>query len=229
MPRFRCALSLLLLHLLVGTSFADAPDENRAAVEARYRYTVPGFFGDFKAIGSVLVVQKEGLRANRPSALFKPTVITDSRVVASGGGDLPLGGNLDGILKPGDQLHVYGIRSGEDYIDLDLFTVKAFVVTGARGATPLQATTRFQYAGGLGAVGSRQVMKDIAQWFRSEEEIRHAPEARETRTIHMGQTLEEVTAIFGAPEKKLLLGPKAVFVYRDVKVVFIDGKVVDAE
>ena len=41
--------------------------------------------------------------------------------------------------------------------------------------------------------------------------------------------MDEVTAIFGEPEKKILLGAKSMFVYRDVKVVFIDGKVTDAE
>jgi hypothetical protein len=38
-----------------------------------------------------------------------------------------------------------------------------------------------------------------------------------------------VTAILGAPEKQILLGAKTIFIYRDVKVIFMDGKVTDAE
>jgi hypothetical protein len=31
------------------------------------------------------------------------------------------------------------------------------------------------------------------------------------------------------PEKQILLGAKTIFIYHDVKVVFVDGKVTDAE
>jgi hypothetical protein len=49
-----------------------------------------------------------------------------------------------------------------------------------------------------------------------------------TRTVRLGQSQEEVAAILGEPDKKILLGKKAVFVYGDLKVVFIGGKVADA-
>jgi hypothetical protein len=55
------------------------------------------------------------------------------------------------------------------------------------------------------------------------------PAGRATSTIRLGQTQEEVTAILALPEKQILLGAKTIFVYRDVKVVFVDGKVTDAE
>ncbi|HCE69219.1 MAG: hypothetical protein A2X82_00720 [Geobacteraceae bacterium GWC2_55_20] len=229
--RFSFAFLSLLLLLPSVNSFAVTRDEIKSALEARYRYTVPGFFGDFKAIGSVLVVQEEGLRQHRPSALFKQNVIAGGRITASGGSALTLGGNLDGSLKVGDRLYLYGISSGDDYVELNLFTVKTFVVTGSgtRGPTPLQATTRFRYDGGLAGVSSRQVMNDIAHWFRTEEEARRAPDGTATRTIRLGQTRDEVVAIFGAPEKEILLGSKTVLVYRDVKVVFVDGRVTDSE
>lgn len=69
--RFRFALSLLLLHILAGTSFAATQEEVKSAIGSRYKLTVPGFLGGFKEVGTVLVVQKEGLRANRLSASFK--------------------------------------------------------------------------------------------------------------------------------------------------------------
>jgi hypothetical protein len=229
--RYCFSLAFLGLQLLLPStnSFAVTRDEITSALEARYRYTVPGFFGDFKAIGSVLVVQQDGLRDDRPAALFKPNVISGGRITAAGGGGLPLGRDLDGSLKGGDRLYLYGVTSGEDYVELNLFTVKTFVITGTRGPTPLQASTRFRYDGGLAGVSSRQVMNDIALWFRTEEESRRATDAAATRTIRLGQTLAEVIAIFGAPEKEILLGSKTVLVYRDIKVVFVDGKVTDAE
>lgn len=38
-----------------------------------------------------------------------------------------------------------------------------------------------------------------------------------------------MTTILGDPEKKILLGTKSLYIYPDVKVVFSDGRVVDAE
>jgi hypothetical protein len=227
--RFRIVVSVLLCYLSAGASFAATRDEIRSAVESRYRYTVPGFLGDFKAIGSVMVVQKEGLKAHRPTAIFKANVVENGRLVVPGGGNLPLGGGIDGALKGGDRIYLYSMRSGDDYVELELFTVKPFVVTGAKGAIPLQASTRFRYEGGLAGVRVSRVMDDIASWFRTEEEIRYAPAGTVTATIRHGQTEDEVVAIFGQPEKRVLLGAKTVYLYRNLKVIFVDGKVADAE
>ena len=229
--RFRFALSLLLLHILAGTSFAVTQEEVKSAIGSRYKLTVPGFLGGFKEVGSVLVVQKEGLRANRPSASFKPNVIEGRQVTMIGGGDLSLGGKIDPDLKIGDRLHLYGIRTGDDYVQLDIFTVNTFVVAGSgtRGPTPLQASVRFRYGGGVAATSVAEILADVGVWFKEEGETRQTVIPQATKTVQLGQTEEEVVAIMGPPEKKVLLGAKAIYVYRDLKVVFIDGKVADAE
>jgi hypothetical protein len=237
----------LLLHFLAGTAFAVTPNEIKSAVEAHYKLTIPGFLGNYKETGSVLVVQKEGLRADRPRSNFKPTVIERGQVVTAGGGDLPLGNNVDGNLKIADRLYLYGVRCGDDDVELRLFTVKEFVVTGSgtRGPIPLQASTRFQYDGGLAPLTVKQVMEDIGVWFKTEggakekaepvakDEAKAKDEAESenmaTRTVQLGQTPEDVIAVLGHPDKKVLLGNKTVFVYKNLKLVFIDGKLTDAE
>ena len=242
----RFAFGVLVLHLLAGTALAITPDEIKSAVESRYKITVPGFLGDFKEIGSVLMVQKEGLRADRPRSNFKSTVIKGGRIITAGGGELPLGNNIDGNLKIGDRLYLYGIRSGNDFVELRLFTVKTFIVTGTgtRGPTPLQASTRFQYDEGLARLTAKQIMDDIGAWFKAESVVRiyAEPTAKDEPkagnraesdsaavTVHLGQTTDEVIAILGAPDKRILLGAKTVFVYNNLKLVFIDGKLTDAE
>lgn len=248
--RIRFATILLLL-LTASTSLAVTRDEAASAVTTRYRITTPAFLGGFKEIGSVLTPRREGLRVNRPSKAFKPNVVKNRQLALAGGGDLPLGGVRDGALKPGERLHLYGVRTGDDYVQLDLYTVATYVVpgSGTRGPTPLQASVRFQYDGGLAGVTTRQLLDDIGEWLAVEGESRPAavesrpateprpavvpaePRAsgRATSTIRLGQTQEEVTAILGPPEKQILLGAKTIFVYRDLKVVFVDGKVADAE
>jgi hypothetical protein len=239
--RIRFAAILMLL-LTASTSFAATRDEAASAVTARYRITTPAFFGGFSEIGSVLTPRRERLRVNRPSKAFKPNVVRNRQLVEAGGGDLPLGGVHDDSLKPGERLHLYGVSTGNDYVQLDLYTVTTYVVhgSGTRGPTPLQASVRFQYDGGLAGVTTRQLLDDIGEWLAAEGEPRPAavesrPAAeprgagRATSTIRLGQTQEEVTAILGPPEKQVLLGAKTIFVYRDLKVVFVDGKVTDAE
>jgi len=60
-------------------------------------------------------------------------------------------------------------------------------------------------------------------------EPRTAADAGVTRTIRSGQSPEEVVAILGAPGKIFILGAKTIFVYKDIKVIFVDGKVADAD
>jgi hypothetical protein len=48
-------------------------------------------------------------------------------------------------------------------------------------------------------------------------------------TVEMGQSPDEVIAILGQPEKIINLGPKQIYVYKDLKVTFVKGKVTDAQ
>jgi len=176
--RIRCAATLLLL-FTAATSLAATRDEAASAVTARYRITTPAFLGGFSEIGSVLTPRREGLRANRPSKAFKPNVVRNRLVVEAGGGDLPLGGVHDGALKSGERLYLYGVRTGDDYVQLDLHTVTTYVLPGMRGPTPLQASVRFQYDGGLAGVTTQQLLDDIGEWLAAEGEPR--PAAVESR------------------------------------------------
>ena len=56
-----------------------------------------------------------------------------------------------------------------------------------------------------------------------------SPAPAATVTISLGQTTDQVTAAMGQPSKILNLGPKTVYVYKDMKVTFKGGKVSDVE
>jgi hypothetical protein len=47
--------------------------------------------------------------------------------------------------------------------------------------------------------------------------------------IEKGMTPDQVKAANGVPDKIINLGPKQIFVYKDIKVTFINGKVVDVQ
>ncbi len=48
-------------------------------------------------------------------------------------------------------------------------------------------------------------------------------------TIALGQTTDEVTGLLGQPEKIVNLGTKQIYIYKDMKVTFIKGKVSDVQ
>jgi hypothetical protein len=55
-----------------------------------------------------------------------------------------------------------------------------------------------------------------------------APPA-EPQQIEKGQTPDQVIAAIGQPDKKINLGAKQIYVYKDIKVTFLNGKVSDVQ
>ena len=53
--------------------------------------------------------------------------------------------------------------------------------------------------------------------------------AVESKTIKLGMGQDEVKQSLGNPDKIVDLGAKQVYVYKDMKVVFQDGKVADVQ
>ncbi len=47
--------------------------------------------------------------------------------------------------------------------------------------------------------------------------------------MELGQTPEQVEAILGRPDKTVNLGTKKFYVYKDMKIVFVDDKVADVQ
>lgn len=56
-----------------------------------------------------------------------------------------------------------------------------------------------------------------------------APGGAARPAIGLGSTIADVTAAFGEPTKTVDLGSKKIYIYKDCKVTFIDGKVVDVD
>jgi hypothetical protein len=52
---------------------------------------------------------------------------------------------------------------------------------------------------------------------------------QEPQSIEKGMTTDQVEAAMGQPEKKVNLGPKQIYVYKDLKVTFLNGRVFDVQ
>jgi hypothetical protein len=48
-------------------------------------------------------------------------------------------------------------------------------------------------------------------------------------TIQLGQTIDDVTNLLGTPTKVVNLGVKQIYIYKDLKVVFLRGRVADVQ
>ena len=53
--------------------------------------------------------------------------------------------------------------------------------------------------------------------------------AAEPASIEKGMTVDQVEAAMGKPEKKVTLGTKQIYYYKDMKVIFLSGKVSDVQ
>jgi hypothetical protein len=71
-----------------------------------------------------------------------------------------------------------------------------------------------QQQGGQGQQGGQQEQQQQQQ---------------EPQSIEKGMTTDQVEAAMGKPEKIVNLGPKKIYVYKDLKVTFLNGKVFDVQ
>ena len=54
-------------------------------------------------------------------------------------------------------------------------------------------------------------------------------EQAEPQSISLGMTTDEVQAALGKPQKIVNLGPKQIYIYKDMKITFLKGKVSDVQ
>jgi hypothetical protein len=221
------SLPILLLLLTPALALASSESEIRQALESKYTLTQRSkWSAEVTKPGTVLVVQKSGLQANTPRLTMKPTVIKNGQLEYVGGGSF-MGGDSGHTLKVGEKMYLYAIQTNPEAVTLIYGTVESYerMEKGSTKVQPYQLALRFEYDGGLQAVDTERVVKDVSSYFTTESEAASS----NVNTVKLGQTPEEVVAILGVPDKKVDLGKKLIYTYKDMKIVFIDGKVADVE
>jgi hypothetical protein len=81
---------------------------------------------------------------------------------------------------------------------------------------------------GGGQQGGAQQGQQGGQQQGGQAQQAAAPPA-EPQTIQLGQTTDEVVGALGQPDKIVNLGAKQIYVYKDLKVTFLKGKVSDVQ
>jgi hypothetical protein len=192
---------------------------------------VSAWTGSIGSPGTPLVVQQDGIVLGERGNLNKKTVIKNGEMISAGGG--VMGGGLFGggdsghALKRGDKVYLYEIHPNakKDGVWFKIMGVDTYD-TVKNGKTVQQhgdLLVEFYYDKPLAEMTSAEVLSDFGKWFKTEQE------ASESSTVKIGQTPAEVERILGPPDKRIDLGSKKIFVYKDMKIVFVDGKVSDVQ
>ncbi len=99
-----------------------------------------------------------------------------------------------------------------------------FVEVAAPAAGSPTRTVRLKCAGDL-IDGSIQG----AWWTKICKDFADKLQSQLPNTVTLGQSLGDVEAILGPPQRIMDLAAKKVYVYKDVKIIFVNGKVADVQ
>ena len=188
--------------------------------------------------GVILIVKKEGIKCSErgrgtegsKDLMFSSTYIRDGNVEQIGGlKGMFLSKKNEREFKAGDKVYATDIDvTSRNYVVFWLLSAEMFDVT-ERGTT---RPARFAAMVGFGftrewlqTATPEQVKAAIDPVLQTAAEM----SAPQTKTIGLGQTREQVEAALGRPERVVELGAKVMYVYKDMKVVFVDGKVTDVQ
>jgi hypothetical protein len=147
-----------------------------------------------------------------------------------------------GILEVGDK--IYPVKLEVD-LSKDEVRISFRYCTEATDDQPSSAykgDVIFVFSkGSLEKASVTQVEDTISEMFSVDSGNRRIAEQAPTQptdnsglpsapiSIEKGQSIDQVVAALGPPEKKVNMGTKQIFVYKDLKVTFIDGKVTDVQ
>jgi len=107
--------------------------------------------------------------------------------------------------------------------------VMEFVVQGAHymlkdGSGAMKAQTP-----GTGGAVQFERSQVLEMWPASSLVYEKAPATAAGFRIQLGQTIPEVVTVLGQPERIVDLGSKKIYVYKTLKITFLDGKVSDVQ
>ena len=227
----RFTVVLGLLAAFSATAWAGNHDALKEALEAKYQITKTGI--DRVRItqpGTVFVVQKDGISGDLASDVtFLNNKVRDGQVAQAGGFMAAMQGKTTSRdLKTGDKVYLFKIDVKDDQVQFFVITCDTYDVNvhGSTKQTRYKALLSFELGKDfIAAATPEAVEKAVDAVIMPEAEA----QAASTKTVELGQTSDQVKDALGAPDKVVKLGAKEIYVYKDMKVIFVDGKVSDVQ
>jgi len=227
---FALSTAVLVLGMITTASGGDR-SALEDALKSKYEFTKTGI--DRVRItqpGTVLVIQKEGISGDLSSDMsFLNNKVRDGQVAQAGGfGAMMQGKKTSRDLKVGDKVYLFKIEAKDDQVRYFIITCDTYDVNvhGSTRQTRYKALLSFELGKDfLETANADSVKKVVDTMIAPEAEVK----AANTKSVELGQTPEQVEAILGRPDKTVNLGTKKFYVYKDMKIVFVDDKVADVQ
>ena len=205
--------------------------------------------------GTVLAIKKGGIRAYPPGDnVVLPNTYKDGSVHAPSSlikkvwnfKDKGQGADNSRLLPTDEKVYVTKLQVDAKNDKVTLSLIECDTCNNVQLPSNFKAQIIFQFpkgyvsggadAGQVGDMISQVLVPDsgggdaqqAAQEQQQQQQAAPPPDPpKETQTIDKGQTEEQVVGILGKPDKIVNLGAKKLYIYKDMKITFIGGKVSD--
>ncbi len=251
-------LAAVLIAGAVPASLEAAPGGSRRVdieQQLQSQYPPTKLAGDKLRIaqpGSVLLVQMSGMFASPLNEFAFTNSYKDGRIKRSAASALIHDAKTSRELEVGEKVYLLKTEVKDSGI---VFSLQSCIACDGSEVDQVQmayrASLTFQFPKGyLETTDFAQIQRTIGQVFTfadrgnpsaqpgmdppapqaapPEPQPKAMPQA-EPAKIALGQTIDEVTASLGQPDKVVDLGGKKIYIYRDLKITFLDGKVSDVQ
>ena len=213
---------------------APTKREIRTELVAMYPLTRVGMNGllgfDYTRVtepGPIFAVRLPGIYAdvaNTKNAIIE-TNYTNGQITQATGFAAAFGGNTSQsrTLAPNEKVYVTQILPKHDAVMFELLTVDVATLGDGRG-TRYRAELNIKLPG-LDTMTPEDMKKTIDTVLTDPA----TASAVESKTIKLGMSPDEVKKSLGNPDKIVDLGAKQIYVYKDMKVVFLNSQVSDVQ
>ena len=232
----RIVVTTSLVCALAPAPAFSAPSKRdmRTALVALYPLTRVGMHGlvdfDYTRVtepGPILAVRLPGIYAdvaNTKNAILE-TNYSDGKLTQQTGFAAAFGGNTSHsrTLAPNEKVYVMQITVRKDAVLMELLTVDVTTLGDGR-------STRYRAELNVKVPGLEEMKpEDIKKVIDTIITDPATASAVESKTIKLGMSPDEVKKSLGNPDKIVDLGPKQVYIYKDMKVVFLNSQVSDVQ
>jgi hypothetical protein len=251
------AVSAILTATSLGARTAQAQDASSSLADqlkSQYKIARVGMDSSGWSVtepGTVLVIQKGGILGVPPANLTIATAtFKDGELHGPNGFVTATLAKVSRLLNIGEKVYIFKMDISAKSDKVSLFIIECNACNNVQQPAAYKALLVFQFPKGyLDKADSSQVQDVISQVLAPDSssgsnDQQQPPQQQQSAqaqpaaasqpdsaptTVQIGQTIDQVKAVLGSPEKVFDLGKKQIYVYKDVKITFVDGKVSDVQ
>ncbi|HUK54237.1 MAG TPA: hypothetical protein VL099_13180 [Candidatus Binatia bacterium] len=200
--------------------------------------------------GALLVVQKTGIFVVPPASVSQcGETYKDNELKAGASICRGMFKNTSRFLEVGERVLLYKLDVSVKDEKVSLVVMACEACSGQEQSTYYKGVVNFVYPKGyLESADPGQVEDVISEVLplasvvdaAQQQQPQQEPAAQQAAaapaapgggpgTVQLGQTPEEVLRIMGTPDKIINLGPTLIYLYKNIKITFKDGRVSDAQ